>query len=381
MPDNETLRSKRKRILTNTPKRDMKKILCLIDGLGFGGAQRQLIGLVHLLKERGYDVTLASYHYKDFYSELLSSLSIEPVLLAHRGNQWSKLKAVAGFVKDKGFDVVITYLQGPNRINALLRLLGSKHLAVVSDRVTLQRVDRKCRLHYFLYRFADAVVPNSHSQAAFIEKNFPSLKGKVHTITNFTDTNHFLPATNEGGREVAEIAIAGRISREKNLLTFMDAVAELKRRGVAVHFSWYGNVGGGQEEYSREVAERYEELAIEDYLTFHRGTDKIVEVYQGCDAFCLPSLYEGFPNVVCEAMSCARPVLCSRVCDNPLIVEEGESGYLFNPESATDMADTVERFVGLPTEERRRMGERGRQLAEERFSEESFVEAYIELIK
>ena len=182
-------------------------------------------------------------------------------------------------------------------------------------------------------------------------------------------------------REVAEIAIAGRISREKNLLTFMDAVAELKRRGVAVHFSWYGNVGGGQEEYSREVAERYEELAIEDYLTFHRGTDKIVEVYQGCDAFCLPSLYEGFPNVVCEAMSCARPVLCSRVCDNPLIVEEGESGYLFNPESATDMADTVERFVGLPTEERRRMGERGRQLAEERFSEESFVEAYIELIK
>ncbi len=359
----------------------MKKILCLIDGLGFGGAQRQLIGLVHLLKERGYDVTLASYHYKDFYSELLSSLSIEPVLLAHRGSQWSKLRAVAGFVKDRGFDVVISYLQGPNRINALLRLLGSKHLAVVSDRVTLQRVDRKCRLHYFLYRFVDVVVPNSHSQAAFIESNFPSLKDKVHTITNFTDTNHFLPATNPVGRDVAEIAVAGRISREKNLLTFMDAVAELKRRGVAVHFSWYGNVGGGQEEYSREVAKRYDELAIEDYLTFHRGTDKIVEVYQGCDAFCLPSLYEGFPNVVCEAMSCGRPILCSRVCDNPLIVEDGGNGFMFDPASVDSMVETVIRFCGLSCEERRALGIRSRQLAEANFSEESFVEAYEAVIE
>lgn len=49
--------------------------------------------------------------------------------------------------------------------------------------------------------------------------------------------------------------------------------------------------------------------------------------YRKADVFCLPSLYEGYPNVVAEAMSCGLPILCSNVCENPYIVEEGAMAF------------------------------------------------------
>ena len=49
------------------------------------------------------------------------------------------------------------------------------------------------------------------------------------------------------------------------------------------------------------------------------------------DAFCLPSFKEGYPNVIVEAMSCELPVLCSKICENPVIVEDNINGFLFDP--------------------------------------------------
>ena len=96
--------------------------------------------------------------------------------------------------------------------------------------------------------------------------------------------------------------------------------------------------------------------------------------------FCLPSLYEGFPNTLCEAMSCGKPVLCSRVCDNPSIVSEGKNGLMFDPTNEGDMANTIKRFFDLPLVEKEKMGKMSRDISEKIFSEVSFIRKYIEII-
>lgn len=68
-------------------------------------------------------------------------------------------------------------------------------------------------------------------------------------------------------------------------------------------------------------------------------------------ALILPSLYEGLPNVVCEAMLAGKPALVSNVCDNPILVNEGERGFLFNPVEPRNIAKAIEKLIALNRED------------------------------
>ena len=107
--------------------------------------------------------------------------------------------------------------------------------------------------------------------------------------------------------------------------------------------------------------------------------DKIVQ-YQKADIFCLPSYFEGFPNVVCEAMSCGLPILASNVCDNANIVSEGENGVLFNPQSIDEISLAVITMLERHQEELNRMSSTSRLRAQELFSLKAFVNDYISII-
>ena len=73
----------------------MKKILLLIDSLGAGGAQRQLVGLAVLLKQRGYDVSVATYHDDRFYVDTLLDACVPYVYLKSAHDSKRRILAVA----------------------------------------------------------------------------------------------------------------------------------------------------------------------------------------------------------------------------------------------------------------------------------------------
>lgn len=360
----------------------MKKILCLIDALGMGGAERQMIGLALLLKLRGYRVTLLTYNDHNSYVELVQRCGLSSMTLKVKSSPLSKLMAVRHYIMENGgYDCVIAYKTGPNIIGCLLRLMGMKFRLIVSERNTTQRIRRMEKILFGLYRKADYVVPNSQSQANFIAEHFPWLKQKTIVITNFTDTKHFAANYTEKG-DMVKILTTARVAEQKNILRFLDAVGLLRKRGVKnVHFDWYGNVQSGEETYGEEVFRKVKEMNLEDMITFHPATPKILEHYQQCDIFCLPSNYEGFPNVICEAMSCGKPVVCSRICDNPYIVKEGENALMFDHTNVEDMADKIMAMCEKSQEELSRWGHRSREIAEELFSMDAFVEKYIKLIE
>jgi glycosyltransferase involved in cell wall biosynthesis len=64
------------------------------------------------------------------------------------------------------------------------------------------------------------------------------------------------------------------------------------------------------------------------------------------DVFCLPSLSEGLPTVVCEAMACGRAVVATAVDGTPEIVDDGATGLLVPPRDATSLATALERLLG-----------------------------------
>ena len=353
-----------------------KKVLCLIDCLNSGGAQRQMVGLAGLLKQNGYSVRLVTYYDIPFYKPLLKSQGVEYEYLEKANNKWFRIYAIYQYLTAYSPDAVIAYLDGPSIIACICKMRGGKFRLIVSERNTTQRLSWKERIKFWSYRFADKIVCNSYTQARFVENHYPLLSPRCEVITNYVDLERFQPLPREAFEHpYLHIVGVGRVSEQKNILRFIEAV-NIVRQHYPVKVSWYGM----KDSYFAWCEKKIEEYRLNDIFTFYAPTQEVERVYHEADLFCLPSIYEGFPNVLCEAMSCGVPVVCSRVCDNPYIVEEGKSGFLFDPNDVQDMVRTIERFIELPDNQRRELAANARLRVEQLCSKETFVNSYRRII-
>ena len=356
----------------------MNRILCVIESLGSGGAERQLTGLAVMLKQQGYDVQVWYYLKSEFYLPFLRENGVETRFINDGLSSVKRLFKLWREIRRLGPDAVVSYTASSSMIICVLRLLGVKYRAIVSERSTTQVLDRYERIRFLLYRWADVIVPNSYSQAKFISDNFPRLSAKTNVITNFVDTDYFMPLENASTQNhKVRILCVGRLSEEKNVMGFLGAVRLMKSKKMPVEIRWYGNQ---RSDYGEMCLGKVREWGIEDVIEFYAETKDIREKYNEADMLCLPSFYEGFPNVICEAMSCGLPIVCSRVCDNPRIVKEGENGFLFNPTYVDEIVDCIERYIALGEEAKARMKALNRQRAVDMFSKKRFVERYMAVI-
>ena len=358
----------------------MKKILLFIDILGPGGAQRQLVGLAAYLKEKGYDVTLMAYYEHHFFTPYLKEHGIKTVYVAGATSFWSKIRLIGKAIKAESPDWVISYIEGPSVIACILKLLGVKWKLMVSERNTnLKNSFREWR-RFNIFRVADCLVTNSYSQQEFIHKHYHFLDSKVKTIVNFVDLDYFKCDKEKimGGKR--QIIVVSSIMGHKNCKGLIQAVKILSEKNPNFCIKWYGLMPE-KYIYADECKALIRELGVEDYIELLPKTPDICDRYCEADFFCLPSFYEGTPNVICEACSCSLPVVCSNICDNAKYVHDGENGFLFDPNSPDDIAEKLLQAISMNVEQYKLFSRHSRIVAEQQFSKNRFVQQYIEVIE
>lgn len=355
----------------------MKKVICIIESLGSGGAERQLVGLASLLKVKGLDVEVWTYYPDDFYKYVLDENNVTYRYIKEAQSGKKRFSVIKKKLKREKPDCVISYSATISTLLCFMKMLGASFKLIVSERNTTQKLDFRERLRFFSYRFANVIVPNSYTQGDFFKRFYKNLFDKVSVITNFVDTDIFIPLEKKVVNKKKQILIVGRMMEQKNIPTFLKVVEELKKDRDDFHIDWYGRDNGN--EYSKSCHSLVESLNIGNVFKFHEATTNIREMYQRCNIFCLPSLYEGFPNVVCEAMSCGCPIVCSDVCDNCFLVDE-KNGVLFNPLSIKSMKEGLNKILDLPNKELYQMGKQSRCKAVNMFSRDRFIESYLKLI-
>lgn len=353
------------------------KVLCFIDNLGAGGAQRQLVGLAKMLACRNYDITVAYYQDNTFFEKELTDNGIETYLIPTTNNKVNNFFRIFKYIKRINPQVVISYLETPSMLVCAYRLLGLKYKLIVSERNTNVKYSFRDRIRFTLFRVADYVVPNSYSQQHFMESRCPYLDTKIVTITNFCSFLNY-KVERKHKRDVPEIVIAASIWASKNTIGFIEAVRILKDKGSEFHVSWYGIYEDSP--YLKQCVDIIKSLGLEDTICLFEKTKNIKEVYEKADYFCLPSFFEGTPNVICEAICMSLPVICSDVCDNSIFVHEGENGFLFNPNNPEDIADKIWKSINIDDTTYYAYCKNSRIIAEKLLSEEKFVDKYIRLI-
>lgn len=360
----------------------MKKIICLIDCLDSGGAQRQLIGLAILLKSKGYNVTIVDYSNITFWDSCLLENKI-PFHHLDAKTMIGKIVKVFLFIVKFNPGVVIAYLDNPCSIASVVKLvLHGKFKLIVSDRNTDLNITRHVKNKFFFYRFADWIVPNSFSQGDIIKDYNKKLIPKMQVITNFVDTNVFVPnyeTSLKTFKPKKRFLVVGRIASQKNALGLLKGLRVLASKRTDFIVEWFGRPN--PESYYKLCLNYISENPIlKNIIAFHDHVKNIKDEYTRGTALLLPSYYEGFPNVICEAMSCGLPILCSNVCDNSYLVKHEVNGLLFDPYDEFDICDKLNSFLDFDDDKILEMAKKNRRFAEEYLAESVFIDKYIDLI-
>lgn len=363
------------------------KFLFVIDNLSTGGAQRQMVTLALGLFNRGYQVEIFCYAPGNLLAKPLEEAGI-PIHWHLKSSRFS-VDVIVNLRKliDRGrFDLVLAFLTTPNLYAILAGRMLNPHKVpvIVSERFcdlpgsvgTLEKFSRQ------FYRLATRVVTNSHHQRMNFMNKYPWLKNRVSTIYNGYDLEFFSPAPQEPDNHPLKLLSIASVSPYKNGLCLVEALHILSRRdGLRPDVDWIGQLvmKGKRLQYLNEMKQAITKYGLDQQWRWLNQRSDIVEQLHRHDVLVHPSFGEGLPNVVCEALACARPVILSNTLDHARLVEDGKSGFLFDHKNPPDLADKIKTFIELPLKERRRMGQFGRSFAESHFSRERLTDDYEKL--
>ena len=330
--------------------RSALRVAALIATSEISGPGRQLVALGRELQRRGAEfviVALMRPGGTSAFTAFAREQGIECREVTDRGPFDPKLVGeVRAFIREWRPDVVQTHSYKPTSVLYILRKLGVPCAWIgfhegATDKGFKDRL--YTRLDFRMLRAADRVVVMSQKQREI----FPPSFDRVHVVNNAVpemprarDASSVPPVLRRrrGQGPVPLVGAIGRLSREKGVDVFLDALALLKARGVAVRGIVVGE--GALEHELREQARR---LGLAGDVDFTGRVDAMLEAYEALDLMVIPSRSEGLPSALLEALQTGLPVVTTRVGAMIEIVgEEPRSMRMVATERPELLADAIE---------------------------------------
>lgn len=357
------------------------KIVCVIDSLVAGGAQRQLVELATGFKSKGHDVVFIVYHDLDFFKPVLegSQIGVNEII---ESNYLKRLFKVRKAIRKESPDAVLSFLEVPNFIATFAGFPYRKWKLVVGERSANPEILKSFKLKFYRYfhLFADYIVANSQGNINLIKKVNPFLKNKkLKVIYNSLDDmvwtyDKSFEYKKEG---VLNIIIPSAHRDVKNLNGLIEAVNLLSpEERMKIHIDWYGmDKGDGSLQKGKELIKKYKLTAI---FSFHNAVSNIAELMKRADLIGIFSHYEGLPNAICEGMMMGKPVICSEVSDMTHLLNKKQ---LVKANDPVDIKNKLIFYIQTSQVELETLGEKNYQTAIKEFDKSKNVEKYLKLLK
>lgn len=314
-----------------------------------GGVERMSITIMNEMITRGHDVYLLSWD----LDEAQTFYPLDDKVIWHKLNLGDADKKAAFSIKIKRAkkarsiikgikpDVIIAFQDGAFRsIKTYSFGLGIPVIAAernAPSRFDFIKAGRQKNMIFNSFRFAKNITVQCESY----RNDYPAfLRSKIVTIPNpVSSANKFAKPGEDNNYTLLSV---GRLSYQKNYTVLVNAFAQ-----IAPEFpNWTLKIVGGGED-SQKIQALINNHKLHDQVTLTGETDDIESHYIGAHLFCLPSLWEGFPNALAEAMSHGLPSVgfaqCAGVRD---LIKDGENGLLAQGNDNRDtLADTLKKLM------------------------------------
>jgi glycosyltransferase involved in cell wall biosynthesis len=299
-----------------------RKVMFLIPTLLGGGSERVIVNLLRHLDRARFQCTLVVVDMHDAAYRADIPADVELVDLDYRRVRY----AVPGIIQMiwlRRPDVVLSTLGHMNLALGLVRAILpwrtrfiARETIVVSELLRSKLLGRVLAFAYrVLYRSFDAVVCQSRDMRNDLVDNMRLPAGKIFLIHNPVDVERvrMLASAHEAadnamrevtGPGVVSLVAAGRLVHQKGFDLLLDALAQLA--DPRLHLTLLGE-GPLRSELERQVRA----LGLERQVRFAGFQPNPYSFFAHADALVLSSRYEGFPNVVLEALACGTPVVAT----------------------------------------------------------------------
>ena len=362
------------------------KVMFLITGLAYGGAETQLVNLATKLKCRGWDVRVVSMLPPQAFVEELKNAHI-PLATLNMRRGVADPRAVFRLLKilrEWEPDILHSHMVHANLLARVVRIF-CKIPVLIS---TAHSIDEGGSWREVAYRLTDPLADLTTNVSRTAVERYIRVgaapKNKIIFMPNGIDTAKFNLNKAAGQHLRNELGVdnyfvwlaVGRFEEAKdypNMLRAFKMIVSKKSDVVLLLV--------GQGSLLEEVKKLAGALGMKDNVRFLGVRQDVPDLMNAADAFVLSSRWEGFGLVLAEAMSCQLPVVATDSGGPREILNGGKLGHLVPPGDSEALAAAMMKMMSLPEAERQAMGRAGRAYIEANYSLEHVVDQWEALYK
>jgi glycosyltransferase involved in cell wall biosynthesis len=363
-------------------------LLYVFDNMEFGGGERVFAQIINRLSVKKYKIMVACLPTGTFIEKIEGSgTQIRSVDMRNRFNPGVILQ-LSSLIKKEKVDIV--HSQGARAdffARMAAKLAGAPNVVSTVpmpvegfDVNPIRKIVYKI-FNRFSERFVDRfMVVSGALEKMMIEKHRIEPQ-RVVKIYNGIEKDDFCITDDEiackradfrnnsgFGGDIPVIGVIGRLVWQKGFEYFIEAIPEVLEKFKAARF-----VLVGEGELEDELKLKSKRLKLENKIFFTGFRNDIKDILASVDIFVMPSLLEGLPVVLLEAMAMGKPIIATDIDGINEVLENGKTGLLIPPKAPEALSEAIVNMLSH-RDQAHQMGINARRVVEERFGVNIMVE-------
>lgn len=324
--------------MTKLPTNKRKQpLVIIINSMAGGGAERVTSILLDQLKDQYEIHLLLAENFIDYDLPEEQKIYCFKFLQNKRGYFFNFFKIPFHayecwqYLKKHNIEISLSFLNRPNFVNCSLKFFGWKGKVIISERQAPSKIYRQ---HIFknliggnlirlLYRKADLIIPNAKGIETDLKDNFGLVKTSFQVINNpinLEKTKTRLSLIKEKTTTTFTFINVARLEKQKDHITLLSAFAQLAHLDCQLILLGKGSL-------EQEIKATIQALGISDKVKLIGFSDNPFRYLKNADCFVLSSNFEGFPNVLLEALACSLPIIATDCRTGPREILAPETDF------------------------------------------------------
>ena len=344
-------------------------IIHLTTDSALGGTEKMIVEIASSLSKQRFQSTVVTLKPGGYLEQLCENKNLDYISV----NMKSKLDFMAVFrlfklIKNNNVDILHTYLFHANIIGRVIGKLCKVPVIFSGQRnIDLWRKNYHNFIDRLTSKFCSKIISNSSAGKKFLIEDVGINQDKLLVVPNGIDVSNYKIAKRDSSDFINIIVVASLTSKKGHsyLLRAFQKLFEYNNK-VYLQVIGTGPLKNELEELSRS-------LKINKNVTFLGFRSNIIDYLEQADIFVLPSLWEGMPVALMEAMACGLPCLASNVGGVKELIDNNINGILVEPKDVDALYENMLRLINSSSEVGDKLGTGARRKIVECYSKKAMI--------